>query len=248
MNESDYRVFYDRVGKINGWDFSKVKCRVEGAAWDFYHEVARHCRKSDVLLDIGTGGGEALLAMADAALLMIGIDSSAGMIKAGSKNLEASGKKNVRLLQMDAAQLEFPAGFFDVVSCRHSPFSSQEAARVLTQGGVFLTQQVSEADKRNLVQAFGRGQHSAEDGTLKNRYLDELRQAGFREIESYEYDATEYYQTIEDLLFLVLHTPTIPNFGEERGDYAVLDRFVAENQTDLGIRTNGKRFMIIARK
>lgn len=29
MNSSEYKAFYDQVGKINGWDFSRVKCVLE---------------------------------------------------------------------------------------------------------------------------------------------------------------------------------------------------------------------------
>jgi hypothetical protein len=58
MDELEYKKFYDRVGKLNGWDFSKIKYISEGVKWNFYSEVTRRCKKSDILLDIGTGGGE----------------------------------------------------------------------------------------------------------------------------------------------------------------------------------------------
>ncbi|UVI30200.1 class I SAM-dependent methyltransferase [Paenibacillus spongiae] len=250
MNELEYKHFYDRVGKLNGWDFSKVKCVAEGVLWDFYHEVSRRCRKSDFLLDIGTGGGEQLLSITEAALLLVGIDQSAGMIETANDNLAKARKDNVRMLQMDAERIDFPRGFFNVVSCRHSPFSASEAAKVLTEDGLFLTQQVSEDDKINLAQAFGRRQadDGANDGTLKNKYISELQEAGFRDIQSYDYDAVEYYETYEDLIFLLKHTPIIPGFGQDENDFAVLEQFIRDNQTSKGIRTNAKRFMIIARK
>ncbi|MBW7457429.1 class I SAM-dependent methyltransferase [Paenibacillus sepulcri] len=248
MNELEYRKFYDRVGQLNGWDFSKVQCESEGVKWDFYSEVTRRCRKSDLLLDIGTGGGEALLSIADCAALLVGIDDSPGMIQEALANLEQSKKSNVRILPMNAEKIDFPAAFFNVVSCRHAPFSAQEIARVLEGGGVFLTQQVSEDDKLNLIRAFGRGQKAAQDGTLKNKYSSELSEAGFSDIQSFDFDATEYYKTYEDLVFLLKHTPIIPNFGQGSDDFAKLEAFIQENQTGKGIKTNSKRFMIIARK
>lgn len=248
MRESEYRAFYDRVGPDNGWDFSRMKCMTEGAAWDFYLEVARRCRPDDLLLDIGTGGGEALLELADAARLLIGVEQSGGMMQTAAANLAASGRQNVRILQMDARKMQLPDGFFNIVSCRHSPFDEREIFRVLTDGGVFLTQQVSEGDKWNLVQAFGRDQQRQPDGTLMNRYLDGLEQAGFRNIRCEQYDADEYYATAEDLVFLLKHTPIIPGFGRDAEDFAILDRFVQEYRTDRGIRTNSKRFMIVANR
>ena len=244
----ELRDFYDRIGAENGWDFSRVKCIAEGVKWDFYDEVAKRCRKSNFLLDIGTGGGERLLSLADAALLLVGIDNAAGMVETAQANAAASGKANVRILPMDAKRIEFPDGFFDVASCRQAPFFAAEAARVLKSGGVFLTQQVSEGDKRNLAEAFGRSQTTAEDGALRDKYVGELTEAGFREIRTMEYDAAEYYETAEDLVFLLMHTPIVPDFGKIEGDFTRLHRFIAEHRTGRGIRTNAKRFMISARK
>lgn len=249
MNEFDYKAFYDQVGKLNGWDFSKVKAVSEGVLWDFFHEVSQYYKKSDLGLDIGTGGGEALLSIADCALLLVGIDHSAGMIETARKRVEESGTPNVRFLQMDAKRLEFPEHFFNVVSCRHSPFCAAEVAKVLAQDGVFLTQQVGEKDKWNVKEAFRRGQAwDAEEGALHQQYVTELREAGFTDIRSFHYNAAEYYETAEDLMFLLKHTPIIPNFGQHEADFSILHQFIADHKTDKGIRTNSERFMIIAKK
>lgn len=248
MQEFDYLRFYEKVGQVNGWDFSRVKCTSEGVEWDLYQEVAQRCDQSDLLLDIGTGGGEALLTIAQAALALIGIDQSAGMIETANRNARLSGRKNIRFLQMNADKLQFPEQLFNLVSCRHSPFNAAEAARVLAKGGFFLTQQVSEADKTNLAQTFGRGQSMNADGTLKMKYVAQLQDAGFCDIQSFDYDATEYYETVEDLMFLLRNTPIIPGFGQSPNDFERLQHFIEQYQTDKGIQTNAKRFMIIARK
>ncbi|WP_054027911.1 class I SAM-dependent methyltransferase [Bacillus sp. FJAT-28004] len=249
MNSVEYKQFYDQVGKVNGWDFSKVKSVSEGVKWNFYDEVIQSCKKTDILLDIGTGGGEALLSIADSALLLIGIDLSTGMIETALKNLKQSNKPNIRFLQMDAEKLDFPNNFFNVVSCRHSGFSAKEIAKVLVNDGVFLTQQVSENDKLNLKEAFGRGQAlGTKKGLLKTQYITELSEAGFTDILSFEFNATDYYETAEDLIFLLKHTPIVPNFGQSETDFEILQQFIMNNQTERGIRTNSERFMIIARK
>ena len=248
MNSADYREFYDKVGKINGWDFSKVKCVSEGTTRDFYHEVTNACKKSDILLDIGTGGGEAVLSVAESVLLLVGIDQSSGMIETAAHNGAKSGMPNVRFLQMDAEKLAFPASFFNVVSCRHSAFFAGEIARVLIQGGTFLTQQVSEHDKLNLKEAFGRGQaFRIKAGALKHRYITELSEAGFSDIQTYELHVIEYYQTAEDLIFLLKHTPIIPDFGRTESDFQILQQFIKDNQTEKGIRTTAERFILTAK-
>lgn len=249
MNSIEYKEFYDQVGKLNGWDFSKLKTVSEGVKWDFYNEVIQSCKQSDLLLDIGTGGGEALITIADSALVLVGIDLSAGMIETATNNLKISNKPNIRFLQMDAEKLNFPEYFFNVVSCRHSGFNAQEIARVLVNDGVFLTQQVSENDKLNIKEAFGRGQAlGSKKGSLKAQYITELSEAGFTDIQSFEFNATVYYQTPEDLIFLLKHTPIVPNFGQTESDFQILQQFIMDNQTERGIRTNSERFMIIARK
>lgn len=113
---------------------------------------------------------------------------------------------------------------------------------------MFLTQQVRECDKANLAQAFGRGQSNRADGALLDQYMTELRHAGFQDIQVAEYDAIEYYEREEDLLFLLMHTPIIPEFGREEADFRTLQQFIHDYRTDQGIQTNSARFMIVARK
>jgi SAM-dependent methyltransferase len=246
MNELD---FYDKIGKINGWDFSELQVTTEGVKWDFYEEVTKKCKSSDILLDVGTGGGENVLRIASSLLFLVGIDLSSGMMETAQSNLRKSKVLNVRFSQMSSDNLQFPAGFFDVISSCHAPFVSTEIAKVLKNGGIFLTQQVSEADKLNLKTAFGRGQSFGEvDGMLKEKYIKELKEAGFTEVQSFEYDATDYFQRPEDLIFLLKHTPIIPDFGQEEKDLDILSDFIENNHTEKGIRTNSKRFLIITNK
>lgn len=202
------------------------------------------------MLDIGTGGGEVLLSIAEEALLLVGNDLAQGMIETAQYNLQATGgHSNVRFLHMDAEKLNFPDHFFNVISSRHSGFSASEVFRVLTQGGVFLTQQVSEHDKFNISEAFGRGQsRGIQPGTLMERYKHELQTAGFHDIQAREYNVVEHYATPEDLMFLLTHAPIIPDFGKVDTDFERFQQFVNEHHDEKGIRTNSARFMITARK
>jgi SAM-dependent methyltransferase len=216
---------------------------------EIYEEVTKRCKSSDILLDIGTDGGENVLRIASSLLFLVGIDLSSGMMETAQSNLKKSEVSNVRFSQMSSDNLQFPTVFFDVISSCHAPFVSNEIAKVLKNGGIFLTQQVSEADKLNLKTAFERGQNFGEvDGALKERYIKDLKAAGFTEVQSFEYDAIDYYQRAEDLIFLLKHTPIIPDFGQGENDLVILSDFIENNQTDKGIRTNSKRFLIIANK
>ena len=78
--------------------------------------------------------------------------------------------------------------------------------------------------------------------------MSELISAGLELVQVREYDVTDYYSTAEDFIFLLKHTPIIPNFGEEEEDFNILQKFIKANSSEKGIRTNSKRFMIIAVK
>lgn len=254
-NNIDYADFYERVGRTNGWNFSSMNVFSEKIGWNFYEEVVHHTQPSDLLLDIGTGGGEGILSIAEEALLLVGIDLAQGMIETAQQNLRAAGAhsagthSNVRFLQMDAEKLAFPDSFFNVVSSRHSRFSASEVFRVLDTGGIFLTQQVSEHDKSNISEVFGRGQSlGIQPGTLMERYKHELHEAGFHDIQAREYNVVEHYATPEDLLFLLTHAPIIPDFGKVETDVERFQQFVKKHRDEKGIRTNSARFMITARK
>ena len=142
---------------------------------------------------------------------------------------------------MGSEALTFPHAHFDIASSCHAPFLASELAKVMKRGAFFLTQQVSENDKLNLKEAFGRGQCLGErDGTLKEKYMDELISAGFDLVQVREYDVTDYYNTPEDLIFLLKHTPIIPRFGEEEEDFTILQKFIDTNSSEKGIHTNSK--------
>ena len=130
-NKINYQELYDRVGSSLGWNFSKVKVLRKGQKWDFYQVVANNAHPNSILLDIGTGGGSRILKISHKFLFTVGIDLSANMIKTAKQNSHKLHISNVRFFQMDAKKLEFPEGFFDIVSCRHSPFYPDQIFKVL---------------------------------------------------------------------------------------------------------------------
>ncbi|MFC4388293.1 class I SAM-dependent methyltransferase [Gracilibacillus marinus] len=246
MNE---RQFYDMVGLINGWDFSQLQVEREDVCWDFYDEVSKRVRPDMHILDIGVGSGEKLLEHASLFRHVTGIDQSEVMIQKAEENKRKACITNSTFLQMEAETLDFLDNHFDMVTCRHAPFHAEEVFRVLCKDGIFLTQQVSEADKLNIKKAFGRGQgNDWNDGELMQRYCEDLKNAGFAQVDTFTYDAKEYYKRQEDLLYLLEHTPIIPDFRKYIFDEEIFNQFVHQNQTSKGILTNEKRFMIIARK
>ena len=250
MGDNDYyKSLYNKVGKRIGWDFSHLRTTEEGQGWDFFQEVLKKAKPVSSLLDIGTGGGERILKIAQHFGSVYGIDHSPSMVNTANKNLHKTKLDNVKFLLMDSSNLNFPDNTFDIVTDRHCDFNPSEVFRVLKKGGYFFTQQVSEGDQTNIKKAFGRGQgYGITDGTLKNKYLKQLKKLGFSKIEDFDYNSKIFYKTDKDYIFLLRYTPTIPKFGEKKNDFQILRQFIEETKTERGIETNSKRFMIIAVK
>ena len=109
--------------------------------------IARmNARLGDRVLEVGVGTGiNAELYPSDCSV--VGIDFSAEMLEKGRERLARTGVRNVRLLQMDAADLRFDDDSFDIV---YAPYLinvvpdpvqvAREMLRVCRQGGrlVFL--------------------------------------------------------------------------------------------------------------
>ena len=51
--------FYNKIGKIIGWDFSQIKYDViDNSKFQYFDEINNSISENTLLLDIGTGGGE----------------------------------------------------------------------------------------------------------------------------------------------------------------------------------------------
>ena len=240
--------FYDRVGREIGWDFSRLEAGHDGEKWDFYGLVKDRLREESVLLDLGTGGGKKVLSLAGDCLMIVGIDNSEEMIKKAWENASETEAVNCRFFKMDANSLTFPDSFFDAVSCRQAAYNPDEVFRVLTNGGFFMTQQVSPDDKEGIKDAFGRGQEYGKSlQSFKKKLREEVVSAGFRDVELDHYKIKEYLRSEEDLKFLLKNTPILEDFGRE-GDMKLFSKFVRDKKTDKGIETVTCRVLVSGKK
>lgn len=137
---------------ISGWDFSFLDGRwsSHGPAWDFGSIVDSACGDATTMLDMGTGGGEFLNQRTVLPRQTLAAESWPPNLGA-ARDLLA--RRGVAVVQVEAApenagqrhltvgRLPFRAGSFELVIARHEAFVANEIARVLHQGGRFLTQQ-----------------------------------------------------------------------------------------------------------
>lgn len=140
---------------FTGWDFSYLGDRYfeESPPWD-YPSIARNLvGKSASMLDMDTGGGEILSSLVPFAGKAVAIEGYHPNVAVAAERL---GPLGVRVFECSGSgPLPFDDGEFDLVLNRHGAFEAGEVARVLANGGTFLTQQVGAGNLEELERAFG---------------------------------------------------------------------------------------------
>jgi len=255
--ESEKIEFWDNVASRIGYNFSRMKVKRIGIdAEDVFAEnVEKLLDKNKVVIDVGAADGRFSLSIANKTKKVIGIDLSEKMIERANVNLRKSGLTNVDFKVADAKNLPFDDETFDIVISRRGPVTAskellKESYRVLKKNGVLLEITIGEKDKENIKMIFGRGQNY--DSLIKNikeaeRKRKLLKEIGFKEIKIKEISCEEYYETINDLIFLLRNTPIIPNFDIKK-DYKKLEMIRRSLSTNNGIKTNSHRIIILAIK
>jgi SAM-dependent methyltransferase len=145
MNEPDqfeHRVDEAQKQPFSGWDFSWLDGRriVGATSWDYAAMARQEISEATSMLDLGTGGGEVLAALAPLPPRSATTESYPPNVPIARRRLAPLG---VDVIQTsEDGRLPFAAESFDLVLDRHEAFDAMEVTRVLRAGGVFLTQQV----------------------------------------------------------------------------------------------------------
>jgi len=249
--ENNYEELYRRVGKLQGWNFSKVKYEEEyHADYNYIKEINKHIINTSLVLDVGTGGGECVLKEFNDAGFIFGIDSCNEMIETANKNLLKYPNKRVKFIKMDANNIKFPNGIFDIVCSRHCWGEPYKAYELLKKGGKYFSEDIENDDCIELKEIFGRGQCFNEKTKLQDKILPILIHSGFKkeDVILYQILINEYYKTEDDLMYLLLNTPIIMNFLNEKDDAKKFNEYVNKYKNDRGILLKRRLFGVIAKK
>ncbi len=226
---------------------------VEGEDGEAYFDktVLKAAEGKDVL-DIGCGRGEFALAVAAVAKKVVGVDFSNRAVAKALDNVSRRGMANVEFRLADARNLPYPRESFDLAFSRRGPAvdsveTIKEARRVLRKGGRLIQQEIGERDKLNWKQIFGRGQNYPYKETIRSEKKRLLTTGGFAKLRFREFEAVEYFKTINDALMRLETTPIIPNFNRTR-HRRYLQRIDESCASPKGIRTNMHRVIITATK
>lgn len=249
---------YKRYEEIGNWNFSDIKYTVEqDGSWDFYKEISKYSNKNSLILDLGTGGGEnALSKMPDAAMI-IATDFSPKMIETANKNKESYPNKNIKFATMNNLNMNFPNNLFDIITARHTIIDAYQIYNCLSNKGILIIEGVDKYDCWELKKIFNRGQAFNDNISISQKDYNDLKKAGFSEINLQEIVQYEYYKTENDLLALLLKTPILDDFSKlytsnnthkNQIEKDLFNKYVSTHTTDKGIVLKRILYGIIAKK
>jgi SAM-dependent methyltransferase len=237
---------------FSGWDFGWLDVRIstEPLPWRYEDEVARYADTARTMLDMGTGGGE-MLASLPRAERTVAAEGWPPNVPIAAGRLRPLG---VGVVQYQGApgndaqpdgmpdRIPFADGAFDLVINRHESFSGAEVARILTPGGVFVTQQVdcrNDADLRRLLDL------AVPEGpdTWLPLAQRQLADAGLRVLTTRAGVELTRFHDIAAVIYYLRAVPwAVPDHDREhlRAAWADRGRWPAE--------VRARRFLLIARK
>jgi len=155
---------------FSGWDFSYLEGRMieEQPPWSYTARAAALMDAASAVLDMGTGGGERLLALRDHWPEKVVItEDYPPNVRLAMERLAPLGVRVVELALDRETPMPFGDGEFDLVLNRHSGTNPPEVARILAPGGTFLTQQIHGLWAQDLIADF-EAQPLWLDATMEN--------------------------------------------------------------------------------
>ena len=171
---------------FRGWDFSRLdgRWRSEPLPWDYKALVHDHLKPSDMLLDMGTGGGEFLLGLGHPYRNTCVTEAWEPNVRLCRERLAPLG---IGVSQVyDDARLPLDDGVFDIVINRHEAYDTAEVSRILKPGGLFITQQVGGENLRRLSERLYPGYSPPFAGFTLSAELPKFVSGGFEILSSGE--------------------------------------------------------------
>jgi SAM-dependent methyltransferase len=195
------------------------------------------------LLDLGTGGGERLSAIVrDSRTRSVATEEWHGNAPVAHRTLHPLGADVVRCSSL---VLPFASAAFDLVLDRHEALEPAEVARVLTAGGIVLTQQVGPDNWPELRPYFP---EKTAFGNHFDTYQRGLRDSGLILDDVRWHDDTVAFERLSDLVFMLLVAPwEAPTFDPDTD----VDRLIALEDAlrrPAGIALTEPRYLIRAHK
>ncbi|GGK62053.1 methyltransferase [Planomonospora parontospora subsp. parontospora] len=199
-----------------GWDFSWSRGRTIGGepSWSYTERASALLPTTRRLLDMDTGGGEILAFLSPLPRRTVAMEGWQPNVAVAAERLRPM---NVPVLAGTADRIPAREGAFDLVLNRHGALDAAEAARVLTEGGRLLTQQVGSRNDLELNLALG-----APPSTDPKSWTLAVAEERFRECGLHVLDAREEMIdcAFQDIGAVVFHLRAVswqvPDFDHDR--------------------------------
>lgn len=231
---------------FSGWDFSYLNNRwiVENPPWDYIEMAKELAQKSKTLLDMDTGGGEALSLLSPFPKHTVATESWAPNIPVAKAKLEPLGVKVVGI--SEEGETPFDDEEFDTVINRHGDFKPAEIYRILKPGGTFLTQQVGGNNLHDLAEEF--------DATLPwweltfDYWQHEIQDAGFVLKQAKEWQGKMEFTDVGAVAYFIKAIPwQVPGFDIDR-DIHYLEKLHHKLESGERLAYTQIRFLFLAEK
>jgi len=230
-----------------GWDFSRLDGRWEEPElpWDYFGILKSHLKPTDILLDMGTGGGEFLLTIGHPHANTYVTEAYPPNYELCLKTLTPLGITVAQTYEDD--KLPFEDNTFDIIINRHESFDLAEVRRVLKSGGHFITQQVGNMNSNDLLQRLNDNYVFHNPAHRSENYIKALCDLGFDILMA---DDIQYPVKFHDVGALVYYAKAIPwefpNFAVDTHIDRLLD--CQQEVKEKGfLQSIGHRFYIVAR-
>lgn len=195
---------YDK--EFSGWDFSYLDGRMEESPlpWNYRLILENHFKNTEILLDMGTGGGEFLDSFTRLPMRTYATEGYAPNIDIARNRL---GKRDIIVEEVgEDDRLPFADEYFELICNRHESYKASEVHRILKKGGLFITQQVGGLNDADLNACLGDNNLEYFDWCLV-KAMHELEATGFSIQEEKEYlGKTRFY----DIGSIVYYLKCIP--------------------------------------
>lgn len=252
MEDFEYE-FYE---KVKNWDFSMFNITSEYLTnWDMYKILKENVNKNSKILDLGTGGGENLIENFPEVCEILGTDYSKEMIQTAKLNLLKSKRNNIEFRVMDNLKMDTKNDYYDAVVARNTVTDPKQIYKTLRKGGLLIIRGVDRLDCWDLKYLFKKGQGYLDQNPISKVDYEAVIDAGFKNVELVPLYVREYFKTKEDLIGLLLKTPILDNFSEEKLtnehinlDLKKLNKYIDENTTQKGIVLKRNYYGITAKK
>jgi SAM-dependent methyltransferase len=192
--------------KFSGWDFSYLESKMEEKPlpWNYRMILENYFKKAEVVLDMGTGGGEFLDSFKDLPKKIYATEGYKPNIEIAKSRLK---KRNVIVKEINEDNiLPFENNFFDLIVNRHEEYSISELYRVMKKNSTFITQQVGGLNDVDINACLGNENVEYFDWCLV-KAMHELEKNGFLIEERKEIIGTTRFYDIGSIVYYLKCIP-----------------------------------------